>query len=352
MRLDNTRCTSGLVFLGSRPLDLSFLAVRLEKALGARGFKIGTSEVVSPGHLKMGLGAFELHLTELRQSGKDRQSDGMQTMELALGHDPQTQRIADPAVTEATQTLTVTIVTLTSDLPNLRETERSTVTAHAALALATLELAQVLDPDYVQWLQPDMMLQTTSFLSVLEKVTPRRISAAERARAADDARRSRPHPVLPFSPRQASRVSRLFPDIDDTCERLKNRTLVEVSAEGSTARAEERKNLSCLRAVFRREDDTAAPVAVAPVVESDEPSTASRLAAWVIALAVSLLSLHIGIALMIYHLLRGEDLRLAVTALALTGTFTALVELGLVEKAMTTISALPFIGEFVAGLPF
>jgi len=352
MRLDNTRCTSGLVFLGTRHLDLSFLAVRLEKVLGARGFRLGTSEVVSPGHLKMGLGPFELHLTELRQSGKDTQSDGMQTLELALGNGQQSQRIADPAVTEATLTLTVTIVTLASDLPNLRETERSTVTAHAALALATLELAQVLDPDYVQWLQPDMMLQTTSFLSVLEKVTPRRISAAERARAADDARRRRPHPVLPFSQTQASRVSRLFPDIDDTWERLESRSLVEAPAEGGTARAEERKNLSYLRAVFRREDETDAPATIASATHTDEPSTASRLAAWVIALAVSLLSLHIGIALMVYHLLRGEDLRLAVTALALTGTFTALAALGLVEKAMTSISALPFIGEFLASLPF
>ena len=347
MRLDNTRCTSGLVFLGSRPLDLSFLAARLEKALGARGFKTGASDVVSPGHLRMGLGAFELHLTELRQSGKDAQSDGMQTLELALGHG---QPVTDPAVTEATQTLTVTIVTLSPDQPNLRASERSTVTAHAALA--TLELAQVLDPDYVQWLQPDMMLQTTSFLSVLEKVTPRRISAAERARAADDARRRRPNPALPFSQTQAHRVSRLFPDIDDTCERLDSRTLVEASTDSGTARAEERKNLSYLRAVFRREDEATGPSAVAEVADHDEPSTASRLAAWVVALAVSLLSLHIGIALMVYHLLRGEDLRLAFTALALTGTFSALAALGLVEKAQTALSALPFVGEVLKGLPF
>jgi len=347
MRLDNTRCTAGLVFLGSRSLDLSFLAVRLEKALGARGFILGTSEVVSPGHLKMGLGPFELHLTELRRSGKDAQSDGVQRFELAHGNGSQGHEVADPTVTEATLTLTVTIVTVASAVPNLRATERTTVTAHAALALATLELAQVLDPDYVQWLQPDMMLQTTSFLSVLEKVTPRRISAAERARAAEDAGRRRSQAALPVGQTQASRGARLFPDIDDTWERLDSRSQAEAPDKGGHARAEERRNLSYMRAVFRREDASAAPAKGDGAIDSDEQSTALRLAAWMIALAVSVLSLHIGIALMVYHLLRGEDLRLA-----LTGTFTALAALGLVDKAMASISALPFISTLAAGWPF
>jgi len=352
MRLDNTRCTSGLVFLGSRPLDLPFLAARLEKVLGTRGFEVGTSEVMSPGHLKMGLGAFELHLTELQNPGKGTQSDGMQTLELALGNGQQSARATDLGVTDATLTLTVTIVKLPFELPSLREAERSTVTAHSALALATLELAQALDPDYVQWLQPDMMLQTSSFLSVLEKVTPRRVSAAERAQTADAARRKRPNQVLPFSQAQANRVSRLFPDIDDTCERLDSRTRLEAPIDAVVEPTEDRSNLPYLRAVFRREDEAAVSPGLTKVDYNAEPSTASRLAAWAVSLAVALLSLPVGIALMVYNLLRGEDLRLAFTALALTGTFTGLAALGLVEKAMTTVSTLPVIGELLAGLPF
>lgn len=351
MRLDNTRCTSGLVFLGSRPLDLPFLATRLEKVLGARAFTVGTSEVMSPGHLKMNLGAFELHLTELQNPGQGTQSDGMQTLDLALGNGQQSQQSSDLSVSEATLTLTVTIVKLPFELPSLREAERSTVTAHSALALATLELAQVLDPDYVQWLQPDMMLQTSSFLSVLEKVTPRRVSAAERVQTADAARRKRPNPVLPFSQTQANRMSRLFPDIDDTCDRLESRTRLEAPVAPATEPMDDRSNLPYLRAVFRREDETAPAAEPASVVPSDEPSTASRLTTWAVSLAVSLLSLPVGLALMVYNLIRGEDLRLAFTALALTGTFTGLAALGLTEKAMTAISALPVIGDILARLP-
>lgn len=352
MRLDNTRCTSGLVFLGTRPLDLPFLATRLERVLSTRGFQVGTSEVMSRGHLKMNLGMFELHLTELHNPGQSAQSDDMQSIDLAMGNGQQAQKASDLSVSEATQTLTVTILKLPLELPSLREAERSTVTAHAALALATLELAQVLDPDFVQWLQPDMMLQTSSFLSVLEKVTPRRVSAAERAAtAADAARRKRPSPVLPLTLPQSSPVSRLFPDIDDTCERLGKSPRLDPPA---TADANEDKgNLPYLRAVFGRDDLTTAE-SLKDSVDTfiDEPSTASRLATWAVSLAVSLLSLPVGLALMVYNLLRGEDLRLAFTALALTGTFTGLAELGLIERATAAISALPVIGDLLTRLPF
>jgi hypothetical protein len=353
MRLDNTRCTSGLVFLGSRPLDLPMLATRLDRVLSARGFDVGAADMMSEGHLKMNLGEFELHLTEMQTPGQDGQSDRMQAMDLALSHGRQPQNAADLSVADATLTLTVTIIKLPSDLPSLREAERSTVTAHSALALATLELAQVLDPDFVQWLQPDMMLQTSSFLSVLEKVTPRRVSAADRAATAAVARRRRPTPVLPFSQTQANRVSRLFPDIDDTCDRLDSRTRLETPATEATSPTEDSTSLPYLRAVFRREDE---PVAVieepAPEPLSDEPSTTSRLATWAVSLAVSLISLPIGLALMVYNLIRGEDLRLALTALALTGLITGLAALGVGHQVFATINGLPVIGDIVTRLPF
>lgn len=353
MRLDNTRCTSGLVFLGSRPLDLPFLATRLERVLSARGFDVGTSEVVSAGHLRMRLGAYDLHLTELNTPARNGQTDGMQVIDLALGNGRQPQNASDLNVADATLTLTVTIAKLPSDLPSLREAERSTATAHSALALATLELAQVLDPDFVQWLQPDMMLQTSSFLSVLEKVTPRRVSAVDRANTAAAERRRRPNPVMPFSQAQANRVSRLFPDIDDTCDRLESRSRLETPATKAVEPLQDNTNLPYLRAVFRREDEPAqATENLSSPAHIAEPGTTARLATWAVSLGVSLLSLPIGIALMIYNLIRGEDLRLALTALALTGTLTGLVQLGLAEQMITTISTLPVIGELLTRLPF
>ncbi len=359
MRMDNTRCTAGLVFLGTRPLDLPFLATRLERVLGARGFETGVSQMVANDHLKMGLGAFELHLNALDSSDHNFQTDAVHPIDKALRSDRQTQHTGELSVSDATMTLTVTIIKLPSDLPSLREAERSTVTAHSALALATLELAQVMDPDFVQWLQPDMMLQTSSFLSVLEKVTPRRVTAADTERNAAAERRKRPSPVLPFSQAQANRVSRLFPDIDVTCERLETHTAAEAAAAPAEPK-DDKSTLAYLRAVFLRQDTptTATDTVTDPEIVADsaddlppEPSTVSRLATWAVSLAVALISLPVGLALMIYNLFRGEDLRLALTALALTGLFTGLVTAGIADKAITALASLPVLGELISRLP-
>lgn len=367
MRMDNTRCTSGLVFLGTRPLDLPLLASRLERVLGTRGFHVGLSEMMSQGHLKMGLGGFELHMNTMENHREGDHRGGMQSMDLAMSDAFAQEQDTDLKVNSVTQTLTVTIVKLPSELPSLREAERSTATAHSALALATLELAQVLDPDYVQWLQPDMMLSTSSFLSVLEKVTPRRVSAADRAAKGQNEtdRPKRPTPVLPLNQKGEATVSRLFPDIEDTCERLESQTRVDETPEVAPARVDS-SGLPYLRAVFNRDAETAmtpvsvaAPSATAKSAEAtydapaltDEPSTTSRVATWAISLTVSLISVPVGLALMVYNLLRGEDLRLALTALALTGVFTGMAQLGMIETVVATLSTLPVIGQLLAYLP-
>jgi len=351
MRLDNTRCTAGLVFLGTRSLDLPFLASRLERVLGARGFETGVSQMVSDDHLRMGLGTFELHLNAIDTSHQNVQPSGMQTLDMALNDGRQPENEGELSVSDATLTLTITIVKRPSELPSLRDAERSTVTAHSALALSTLELAQVLDPDFVQWLQPDMMLQTSSFLSVLEKVTPRRVTAADRARNAEAERRKRPTPVLPFPQEQTNRVSRLFPDIDITCERLESHAVAEETPTPDIP--DEKSRMSYLRSVFSRQDevqDTAEPAADTALPA--EPSIPSRLTTWVVSFGVALISMPVGLALIVYNLLRGEDLRLALTALALTALFSGLAAIGAIDQAVEAISAQPIFGQLLSYLPF
>ncbi|MDP5333375.1 MAG: hypothetical protein NWR54_00075, partial [Paracoccaceae bacterium] len=280
--------------------------------MGTRGFHVGLSEMMSQGHLKMGLGGFELHMNTMENHREGDHRAGMQSMDLAMSDAFAQEQDTDLKVNSVTQTLTVTIIKLPSELPSLREAERSTATAHSALALATLELAQVLDPDYVQWLQPDMMLSTSSFLSVLEKVTPRRVSAADRAAKGQNEtdRPKRPTPVLPLNQKGEATVSRLFPDIEDTCERLESQTRVDETPEVAPARVDS-SGLPYLRAVFNRDAETAmtpvsvaAPSATAKSAEAthdapaltDEPSTTSRVATWAISLTVSLISVPVGLA--------------------------------------------------------
>jgi hypothetical protein len=190
-----------------------------------------------------------------------------------------------------------------------------------------------------------MMLKTSSFLSVLEKVTPRRVSSANLDSRSPAERRKRPSPVLPFAENQANRVSSLFPDIDDTCERLESHSRLAADLASANAK-DENSNQRYLTAVFKHEeqDSPAAEEVEEPEAVISEPSTTSRLATWAVSLVVSLISLPVGIALMVYNLIRGEDLRLALTALALTGLFAGLAQMGLTAQAVATLSELPVIG--------
>lgn len=337
--MDNTRCTAGLVFQGMREFDLPLLAGRLENVLRPRGFAPGAVDMDSGTHLQMGLDMFDLHLNVMPNARPAQQSTDMQEMDAAiLGTQVEAQSLLSQNA-QTSVTLTITIVKRASELPSLREAERSTVTAHAALALSTLELAQVLDPDFVQWLQPDMMLQTSSFLSVLEKVTPRRISTANLQRSADAARRRRPKPVLPLSQTQSGQVTRLFPDIDTTLERLEHRSVREKAQAEDIAQS--------LSSGLPLTPEASAPAPAASTA-TPEISTVARVAVWAVSFIVALISLPVGLALMVYNLLRGEDLRLAMVALVLTGLMTGLATAGITGQAVAMLGNLPVVGQVLA----
>lgn len=344
--MDNTRCTAGLVFRGTRQFDMALLAGRLDKVLRTRGFTPGDYVMETQTHLRMSLGMFDLHLNTMDSSRHTAQSPKMQDIDVALGGAQHSQQAVTLGQNDTSVTLTVTIVKCPTELPSLREAERSTVTAHSALALSTLELAQVLDPDFVQWLQPDMMLQTSSFLSVLEKVTPRRVSTATMARRDDAARRKRPSQIVPFSQTnayqtQASRVTRPFPDIETTVERLETRTVSETSQGPDKA-----QSLSLPPHPDMPQGTAPDAVLPAPLV-TQEPTTVARLATWAVSILVAMISLPVGLALMVYNLVRGEDLRLAMIALGLTGLVAGLVASGITAQALVMMGNLPVVGQML-----
>ncbi len=75
------------------------------------------------------------------------------------------------------------------------------------------------------------------------------------------------------------------------------------------------------------------------LVEEDNPSEVDRirLSAWFLSIAVALLCLPVGVALAVINLLRGENLRLASQTAALTGTFVTLQATGAVAQATQVI---------------
>lgn len=70
-----------------------------------------------------------------------------------------------------------------------------------------------------------------------------------------------------------------------------------------------------------------------PIPESQEEAPLIRLSAWLLSLAVALLYLPLGLTLITFNLLRGENLRMASQAAALTGTFISLQTHGSMAQA-------------------
>ncbi len=75
------------------------------------------------------------------------------------------------------------------------------------------------------------------------------------------------------------------------------------------------------------------------LVEQSDPSEMDRirLSAWLLSIAVALLCLPVGVALAVINLFRGENLRLASQTAALTGTFVTLQATGAVAQATQVI---------------
>ncbi|MEM6499318.1 MAG: hypothetical protein AAF709_21655, partial [Pseudomonadota bacterium] len=80
-----------------------------------------------------------------------------------------------------------------------------------------------------------------------------------------------------------------------------------------------------------------AEMARARDLEDIEVTALRRLAAWIMAIAVAIIALPVGIALFIMHLTKGENLRLSSQAAALTGVFVAFQTLGTTANAMETL---------------
>lgn len=87
-----------------------------------------------------------------------------------------------------------------------------------------------------------------------------------------------------------------------------------------------------LRNALRAEDDIEAP--------SEGEVDRVRLSAWFLSIAVAVLCLPLGVALTIINLLRGENLRLASQTAALTGTFLALNASGATAEAAALLRTL------------
>jgi len=198
----------------------------------------------------------------------------------------------------------------------VRDLEGKTVSERAkkailAKSLKTLHMS--MQPDYIKWIGDGVFVSSDDF-----------------ARAT---RTTRARPAARKKTRKAASAARgILPAVEDANDLLQAQL---IKRQASVTR--DMKLAHRLRPVF----DKAEARQMADINKSiREDSAILRLSAWFLSIAVALIALPVGAALLFFNLLRGANLRLASQTAALTGTFVTFQALGTTAQAMTTIQGI------------
>lgn len=340
MDKNENRYTSGLVFLASRNCDTLELSASLQRVLEANGHRICGVQVLSEGHVQVISDILTLELSVPEQTVDAQQA------QMAAESDT-------PSAILRKASLIIEVSLTQEDAADARPSKRAT---QATLASLTCQMAVWLEPDYIQWLSEDTLLETQDFVKAVARVMPRRVKRKEQATmsrpvrpvltpvaqpqfatamATANATPVRPvHPVAAQSERPKTKPhgAARFPDVDLTSRRLedeydhRNRQAIEQA---------DLHELSDLRTSFHDTEEMMEAQGIA-----SPRNGIARMATWFLAITVGVFSLPVAAFLMVYNLFRGEDFRLSAQALSLTGLFTALNAQGATAEVMQAFSHL------------
>ena len=343
MKTDENRYTSGLVFLASRNCDTLELSVSLQRVLESNGHRICGVQVQSDRHVQV--------ISDLL------------TLELSVPdqHPVQDMQPLDEETASARSILDHAGLVIEVSLTQPPENDATTTkrATQATLASLTCQMAVWLEPDYVQWLNEETLLETQDFVKAVARVMPRRVKRKEHvsqprpirpvpgpilaqpqmamAMAAVTAAPTTIAPVRPVHPASSSDRPQTppglerFPDVDITSRLLEqeyDRRSVQAMNQA------EIHELSELRTSFRDEQN----IAQEDTGIAAPSNSVARLATWFVAITVGVFSLPLAAFLMVYNLFRGEDFRLSAHALSLTGLFSALSANGATADVVGIVS--------------
>jgi len=286
---ETARAKAGLGFTAFRNLDIVQIANHVAGAFESLGHRVTGTHILSDSNARVTTAQFELVL------------------------------VADADVALAVQTEPAGVY-LSLAIAVTHPSRVSRFSRDSVLARTLQKLHELLQPDFVKWIDTDVVLSGEDFARALGQAS----------------RRSTPRARV--TPRRVTARKRL-PDIEETNDRLQRRITNHDPAIFEAAAAPDR-----LRKVFTTDwndpDLLAEEAAVAAVAREDEDiehAAPLRLSAWLISFAVALFSLPLGVMLMVLNLAKGENLRLASQTAALTGTFIAFQTFGTMAHAMQAL---------------
>ena len=286
--------TAGLVFLATRNFDIVRIGNRVCAALDRldeqiAGFRVLSDTVVT-----------------------------LRTATYALNIEVETDHPVPTLEHPAAHYLALTLVRI--DAQPIDETDLSlSIMAHALQALH-----KSLAPDYVQWVDPLAVLTSADFHMAT--------TLAEEELVADlDEITTTETPIADTLPEPSRREN--LPDIEETNTALLAR-LIEKDAQNASKGVD-----GALRSAFRKNPD-GTPILQPGQTFDKEESALLRLSVWLFTITLGLFALPVAVALAVFNLLRGENLRLTSQTTALTGTFIALQATGSTAQAMITVQNL------------
>lgn len=270
---DRTWVTAGLVFLGTRDIDITEAANSIRTTLEQMGHTITSCQVQTDESAVVVSCCHTLRVTVEQDACVGEFSQ-------------QVPRLLSLAIAEDDMV----------PVPDGRGLTNDMVLTHALRDLHRHLLA-----DYVRWTGHSRLLESTDFLMMTADL---------------------PGPIEPQGgPVPARKPTETAPDAPATTSDTETPELAHLR--------------SFLLAVDANPELTHAALN-GPEVEPPL-STPQRLAAWLMAYAVLFLATPVGIALLLVNLIKGENPRLATQTAALTGTFLSFQAMGTTAQAMQTM---------------
>lgn len=292
MTTGNTWATAGLVFTAFRELDIVQIANHVVGSFEALGHRVTSAHILSDNRALVTTTQLELYLT--------------------AEEDVALSALPEPAPAY-----------LSVAIASKDDRRTSTFSRDSALARALQKLHRELTPDFVKWIDTDIVLSAADFANALGLNTDNRA------------------PTGKVTPRRVT-CNKALPDIEETNDHLQRRITDQDPAIFDNAASPDR-----LRKVFTEnwvDPDVLATEAAADKLarekEDIERAAPLRLSAWMLSFAVALFALPLGIMLLVLNCAKGENLRLASQTAALTGTFIGLQTFGTTAHAMTALQGM------------
>ncbi|MBE0454206.1 hypothetical protein [Roseovarius autotrophicus] len=281
MTTTSHKVTAGLIFLGNRPFDMAAMVCRVGDTLERLDARVRERRCLSE------------ELAVIRTGDLDCRLRIAGACHVARVDKTAAQRL---------------MVTLMCEGPQPSDQRRM----QAMIAHLLADLQGVLAPDFVQWTDPDAVLTRAEFCAAVTGTA-----------------------ALPTPPRMASNIKRKrkqLPDVESAyaalCEHMPENTIP----------GDDQSRLDALRAAFREPDPAPEPHEETASVR--EPTAPLRLAVWMMTITLGLFALPAAAALVVFNLLRGENLRLTSQVSALTGFFMVLSTTGQIAQAAELVQSL------------